>query len=233
MLKVNNLKAGYTDENILEGVNLEVNEGDIIVVVGKNGSGKSTLARSIMNLVTNIDGDLSFNNHDIYDRETFDISDKGIAYYKQGGRIFPNLSVSENIVFASIKNGKRINKQQYNNLAQLFPVMLYRNKKASELSGGERSTLALAMLMVREPDFLILDEPSSGLDSKNIQNSYNLIQEMIKKKMIKSIIIIEQKPKQAIDISKLTLRVKDKKIDGQISSGSLDNDAKINEFMLK
>ncbi|TSA27421.1 MAG: ATP-binding cassette domain-containing protein, partial [Ignavibacteriales bacterium] len=214
MLSLNNIKAGYTKENmILKGIDLTVSENEVLAVVGQNGSGKSTLAKSILNLVPYLKGEIVFNKINLTNKNTSEISKLGIGFFMQGGRTFLNLTVEENLIFAS----GEMNKKDYTE--RLYTVKTYfelfdngrMNLHASYLSGGEQHQLALAMVLMQKPKFLILDEPSAGLSPANVKSLYNALYK-IKENEVKSILIIEQNVNAAIEFSNRVVLLQEGKI---------------------
>jgi ABC-type branched-subunit amino acid transport system ATPase component len=201
MLELKNIYAGYTEGNpILKGINLTLNEGEVVGIIGQNGSGKSTLAKTIMNLVPYITGECIYDGRLLLSKEinnstnpTNEITKMGIGFFLQGGRIFPHLTVKENISFA-LRNSKRkgVNKT-IPRLKEYLDVMNNRreNLQASYLSGGEQHQLALAMVLVNNPKMLILDEPSAGLSPINTKAIYEAVN-IFKKDNHATILLIEQ-----------------------------------------
>ena len=160
MLTINNLYAGYNKENpILKGINLTVERGEVIGILGRNGSGKSTLAKSICGLVPYIKGDIMLDGIPLNGLHTFKIAKMGIGLFLQGGRVFPNLSVYENIIFAMGSTRKKDFDERFNEISSRFELLKKPDRlklKASYLSGGEKHQLALAMILIQKPKLLIL-----------------------------------------------------------------------------
>ena len=163
ILKIQNLTGGYTlGHDILQGVNLEVKKGDSVGIIGLNGSGKSTFAKAIMNCLPYRQGSIFFNETDITQKSTQELSRLGIALFLQGGRIFEELSVYENLLFAA-KKKQKIDTIKKSFISLQRDTINLRRMRADKLSGGLRHQLALAMAVLKEPVLLILDEPSAGL----------------------------------------------------------------------
>ncbi|MFZ4520237.1 MAG: ABC transporter ATP-binding protein [Bacteroidales bacterium] len=203
MLKINKLAASYTKNNpILKGINLEVNEGEAVAVLGKNGCGKSTLAKAIFNLIPFIEGEITFSGLDITRFSTHNISKQGIGFFFQGGRVFPNLTVEENLIFA-MQNKRNEKAKRIKEIVEYFELLKSNhrmNLKASYLSGGEKHQLALAMVLMPRPRFLILDELSAGLSPMNIKTIYEVLQQ-VKKDENLGLLLIEQNVSVAIENS--------------------------------
>ncbi len=232
MLELKNISSGYTKENmILKGINLKVGDNEIVAIVGQNGSGKSTLAKSIMNIVPYIDGEIIFNGENITKKETALISESGIGFFMQGGRIFPNLTVEENIIFASSDLNKKDYTERLNSIKAYFELFNNgrMNLQASYLSGGEQHQLALAMVLMNKPKFLIFDEPSAGLSPANVKSLYNALYK-IKENEVKSILIIEQNVNAAIEFSNRVVLLQEGTIAKEELSKDLNSSEKIDEF---
>ena len=179
MLEIRNLYASYNKGiPILKGISLRVENSETVGILGRNGSGKSTLAKAICGLVPYIDGDIFLDGESIIELSTFEKAKKGIGFFQQGGRIFPNLSVEENLLFAvgianrSDKNGRI---EELSNSFKLLQIPDRLKLKASYLSGGEKHQLALAMTLIQKPKLLILDEPSAGLSPSNAVALYDAL----------------------------------------------------------
>lgn len=231
-LTLKNITAGYTKENmILKGINLTVGDNEVVAIVGQNGSGKSTLAKSVMNLVPYIDGDISFNGESIRRKESPAVSICGIGFFFQGGRIFPNLTVEENLIFASNDLNKKDYSERLSTIKTYFELFNNgrMNLQASHLSGGEQHQLALAMVLMNKPKFLILDEPSAGLSPANVKSLYNALY-MIKEKEVKSILIIEQNVNAALEFSDRVVLLQEGTFAKEELSKNLNSSEKIDEF---
>jgi ABC-type branched-subunit amino acid transport system ATPase component len=198
ILEIQNLTGGYMHgHDILQGVDLEVKRGDSIGIIGLNGSGKSTFAKAIMNCLPYRKGSLFFNEIDITKKSTQELSNLGIALFMQGGRIFEELSVYENLLFAA-KNKQKIEAiKEYFILLQHNTIQL-RKMRADKLSGGERHQLALAMCVLKDPTLLILDEPSAGLSPLAVNEMYQTLDSLRAKSNLTTI-LIEQNISRAVD----------------------------------
>jgi len=232
MLELKNISSGYTKENmILKGISLTVGDNEVVAIVGQNGSGKSTLAKSVMNLVPYIDGEIIFNGEKITKKEAPAVSKSGIGFFMQGGRIFPNLTLEENLIFTSRSLDKREYINRLDRVNTYFELFNNRrmNLQASYLSGGEQHQLALAMVLMNKPKFLILDEPSAGLSPANVKSLYNALNK-IKENEVKSILIIEQNVNAAIEFSDRILLLQEGNIAKEELSKNLNSSEKIDEF---
>lgn len=199
--EIKGLKAGYSIDNfILKGIDLKINRGEVIGITGLNGSGKSTLAKAIMNKIPFRTGIIMADGIDIMNIKTHELINFNISWYIQGGLVFPNMTTLENLKFAGLgcENFNLVN--ELNTLTGLFSSHELR-AKSSLLSGGKRNLLALMMIVIRKPKYIILDEPTAGLSVSFI----NKIAEFIKNIVAKfncGIIIIEQKKSIVSELTK-------------------------------
>jgi ABC-type branched-subunit amino acid transport system ATPase component len=206
MLKISNLYAGYTKGNpILKGIDLDIDKGDIVGILGRNGSGKSTLAKAVCGLTPYINGEIVFDSVHITGRQPYEIASLGIGFFQQGGCIFPNLTVEENLTFAVANHNKN---KKINDLGDYFEIFKNPERlklKASYLSGGEKHQLALAMVLIQEPKFLILDEPSAGLSPNNQKAIYTILKNI--KEFNITMLIIEQNVELVKSFAKRSLQL--------------------------
>lgn len=199
LLEIKGLYGGYEkDVNILQGIDLTVAEGEAVGIIGLNGSGKSTLGKAIMNLIPYRSGSILFQGQPIDGLGTHELARLGIAMMHQGGVVFSNLSVWQNLQLACNSEFKIQNSE----LSNIIPL-LRRPKKdlmrtmADKLSGGQRHELALAMTLSRQPKLVILDEPSAGLSPKAVEGMYEMLRE-VRKAMGVTILLIEQNVTRAV-----------------------------------
>lgn len=202
ILKINNLWGGYKEGvDILRGISMEVQQGEAVGIIGLNGSGKSTFGKAIMNMIPIRRGQIIFEGEDITGLSTSQLAHRGISIMQQGGKVFPNLSVWDNLKMAS----SSINPQ----LIEIIP-MLQRPKRelqslmADKLSGGQKHQLSLAMTFATNPRLVILDEPSAGLSPKAVEEMYQMLHDVWAKLNI-TIILIEQNIHKAVEFCDRTL----------------------------
>jgi len=211
MLKLENIVGGYTKNNpILKGIILTVVENEVVAIVGQNGAGKSTLAKAIMNMLPFVMGNIHFKDELLNGKTTQQIVHKGLNFFMQGGQVFPHLTVEENLDFAGMGFSKKElqqRKAEIKGYFDLFKNGRY-NLQASYLSGGEQHQLALAMVMLRKPEFLIFDEPSAGLSPGNVKTLYQILT-ALKNNLEIGILLIEQNVKMAFDFSDSVLLLRD------------------------
>jgi branched-chain amino acid transport system ATP-binding protein len=199
ILKVINVNAYYGSFRVLWNVSLNVNEGEIVALLGPNGAGKTTLLNTIMGVVPNRDGVIEFQGRTINNLKTFERVSLGISLVPEGRHIFPDLTVLENLIAGSYTNRK--GKEQMLKLVfTLFPVLNDRkNQLASTLSGGEQQMLAVGRALMPDPDLLLLDEISSGLAPKIVEEIYEAIGKL--KMEGKSILLVDQDVKRVLGIA--------------------------------
>lgn len=200
ILKITGLKGGYIPNvNILQGINLELHQGEAVGIIGLNGSGKSTLGKAIMNMIPHREGEIIFNGESINHLSTSELARRGIAIMQQGGQVFRELSVWDNL---QLSIGNKKNKACITELKSIIPIWEMPEKElkarmADKLSGGQRHQLALAMALAGEPELLILDEPSAGLSPRAVEEMYGIL-EVVRRRMKVTIVLIEQNINKAI-----------------------------------
>ncbi len=200
-LEIVDLKSGYGKMEVLHGVSLEVEKGEIVAVLGPNGAGKTTLLNSIFGIATIHDGDIRFQGKSIKGEKPYRIVQMGIGYAPQLDNIFPNLTVLENLQMGAYIRGRdpSIN-DDIKEVFELFPEIARRkNTKAKSLSGGERQMLAVARALMAKPKLLLLDEPTAGLAPKAASLLMNKIKEI--REMGLTVLLVEQNVKKALSIA--------------------------------
>ena len=234
MLELKNIYAGYSKGNdILKGIDLTLNENEVVAVVGQNGSSKSTLAKSIMGMVPYIYGEINYNGELLIKKTIPQIANLGIGFFIQGGRIFPHLTVEENLEFACSGLRKKDTAERREEIKQYFDLLKgdSRSKlKASYLSGGEKHQLALAMVLIRKPNLLILDEPSAGLSPGYINTLYNILFQ-IKQSKVCSILVIEQNLELSLKLSNRYILLQNGQIINEQLTKELEENPKIENIL--
>ena len=199
ILECNGIAAGYVKGlNILQGIDLVVNDGEIVSIIGPNGAGKSTLLKAIMSLIKVSAGRFYINGTEKTNLSTHKIVMEGIGYVPQVANVFPSLTIEENLEIGSwsIKQKKEALKKIYSD----FPLLSDRKKdKAGNLSGGQRQILALGRALITSPNLLLLDEPSAGLSPVAINEVFTSIKEINESGV--SILLVEQNAKRALGFS--------------------------------
>ena len=201
MLSIKDLHVYYGGIHALKGVSLEVPEGQIVTLIGANGAGKSTLLRTICNLVPAKSGDIRFAEQSLVRMPTHEIIKQGIAMIPEGRRIFPNLSVYENLRLGAYARTDAAEIQKdLEWVQQLFPRLLERkNQRAGTLSGGEQQMLAVGRGLMTRPALLMLDEPSLGLAPILVEEIFHIIREIHKQGL--TILLIEQNALAALKVA--------------------------------
>ena len=201
MLAIRNLNVHYGGIHALRGIDIDVPDGQIISLIGANGAGKSTTLKSVMGLVPKSDGHVYWDNTEITSLKTKDIVGEGIILCPEGRRIFPDLTVDENIAAgAYLRKDKAEIARDRDWVYELFPRIAERTwQLGATLSGGEQQMLAVARALMSKPKLLMLDEPSLGLAPLVIKDIFAVIQK-IKEDGV-NILLVEQNAKAALEIS--------------------------------
>ena len=199
MLKVNELNAYYGKSHILQGINLTINEGEIVSLLGRNGVGRSTVIKSIMGMVKT-DGSIIFDGKQIINLPIHEISNNGIAYVSENRDIFPDLTVYENLELGKKNNQSKI-AWDIEELFDLFPNLKKRiNVMGGVLSGGEQQMLTICRSLMGCPKLIIIDEPTEGLSPQMVDNVKKLLKKISEKGV--AILLVEQKLTIAFSLSK-------------------------------
>ncbi len=201
MLKVRDLNVYYGGIHALRGINIEVPQKKIVTLIGANGAGKSTTLRTIMGLVKSSSGEVIYDSDDIVNKKTRDIVSKGVVMVPEGRRIFPNLTVEENLILgAYIRKDKDGIKKDMDWVYELFPRLKERIwQKAGTMSGGEQQMLAVGRALMTRPKLLLMDEPSLGLAPLIVKDIFAIIKEIHREGV--TILLVEQNAKAALEIS--------------------------------
>ena len=202
LLKVENVSAGYSKKEVLHNISLELNQAEITTLIGSNGAGKSTLLKVIYGL-SDIwgEGSVWFNGVDISHTKPEALLEKGIVYIGQKNNTFDSLSVEENLKTAGYIYAKKVLGTKLNLVYDLLPQLkVLSSKKPNELSGGQRQLVALGMGLLHEPKLILFDEPSAGLDVKNMNEVFAIIKAMKEQRGI-SFLIVEHRVQE---ITKIT-----------------------------
>jgi len=202
LLKVDNIKAGYGDINIITNVSLEVREGEIVSLVGGNGAGKTTLICAITGLIKPTNGKVFFKGKEITKENSDKIVEKGLIQVPEGRQLFGKMTVLENLEMGAIHKRPRENRDKsLKNVFELFPILFQRKtQKAGTLSGGEQQMLAIARGLMGLPELLILDEPSLGLAPIIIKQIFNVINEINTNEKI-TVFLVEQNLNATLQMS--------------------------------
>ena len=200
MLEVRGLRAGYGAIEVLRGVDLDVGTGEIVALLGSNGAGKSTLNNNISGLYRPLAGTIRFDGRDIAGEASMAIVDAGLIQVPEGRRVFPNLSVRENLELGSYRRGRQARTQNLERVVAIFPRLLERmTQLAGTLSGGEQQMLAIGRGLMGEPKLLILDEPSLGLSPILVEEMFALIARLNADGL--SVLLVEQNVVQSLAVA--------------------------------
>jgi branched-chain amino acid transport system ATP-binding protein len=200
ILEIENLTASYGVSQILFGINLKVDQGETICIIGRNGVGKSTTLKTIMGNLKPLGGSIKFKDAAIGGKPPHKICQMGISYIPQGRHIFPNLSTKENLLISSRKGDNLQNQWTIEKIYQLFPVLKKRESSpGGRLSGGEQQMLTIARGLMQNPRLLLMDEICEGLAPIIVNELKEIIQELGKSGV--SILLAEQNIKFAMAVS--------------------------------
>lgn len=201
MLKIGNLNFSYGDLKVLWGVDIEVQEGEIVTVVGANGAGKSTLLKNISRLVKPGSGSITFNNVDITKCAAHEVVEQGVVQVPEGRKIFPQMTVMENLRMGSfIASARKKRDLNMDRVFTMFPRLKEREKQlGGTMSGGEQQMLAIARGLMADPKLLLLDEPSLGLSPLLVKSIFEIIAEIRKQGV--TILLVEQNVFQSLRIA--------------------------------
>ena len=200
MLEVRALRAGYGAIEVLRGVDLAVGAGEIVALLGSNGAGKSTLNNNVCGLYRPLAGTIRFDGKEIADAPSMRIVEAGLIQVPEGRRVFPNLSVRENLELGSYRRGRSARAKNLDHVLSVFPRLKERlTQAAGTLSGGEQQMLAIGRGLMGEPKLLILDEPSLGLSPLLVEEMFALIGRLNRDGL--AILLVEQNVVQSLAIA--------------------------------
>ena len=199
MLKVDNIHVYYGAIHAVKGVSLEVNDGEIVALIGANGAGKSTVLKTISGLMHPRSGNISFMGENITHTDAYKLLRHGLAHVPEGRRIFLQMSVQENLDMGAFTQ-KNVSKEDLDMVFQLFPRLKERrNQVAGTLSGGEQQMLAMSRALMSHPKLMMLDEPSMGLAPILVDQIFSIIQDLHKAGT--TILLVEQNASKALKIA--------------------------------
>jgi branched-chain amino acid transport system ATP-binding protein len=201
MLKIENLNFSYGDLKVLWDVTVEVQKGEIVTVVGANGAGKSTLLKNISRLVRPGSGSITFNGVDLNKLEAHEVVDLGVVQVPEGRKIFPQMTVTENLRMGSfLEKARKKRGDNMDRVFAMFPRLKEREKQlGGTLSGGEQQMLAIARGLMGDPKLLLLDEPSLGLSPLLVKSIFEIITGI--RKLGVTILLVEQNVFQSLKIA--------------------------------
>lgn len=234
MLKLENIQGGYIPGSlVLQGIDLEINPGEVVGIIGLNGCGKSTLGKAVMNMLPHRYGKILFKGQDVSHLSTHRLHKSGIGMVMQGGRVFPHMTVWEHFQLAADNKSEKDIKKRLAEIAELSGLSKFVSgnrlqNKGSYLSGGEKQQLALILALLNQPQLLILDEISAGQSSGNV-SKISVAIENLKSLKIMAIILIEQNIRLAAKLSERLLLLERGIIDQQFVCDETFDFNKLNE----
>jgi branched-chain amino acid transport system ATP-binding protein len=200
LLDVQQLRSGYGHVEVLRGVDLQVAEGELVALLGSNGAGKTTFNHTVCGLVRTWSGAVRFDGEDLTRAHARRVVQSGLIQVPEGRKVFPNLSVAENLELGSFARGRARRAQNLERMFDLFPRLRERRGQlAGTLSGGEQQMLAISRGLMAEPKLLILDEPSLGLSPLLVEEMFELIVRIRQEKI--AVLLVEQNVAQALELA--------------------------------
>lgn len=202
LLDVEGLHAGYGDVRVLNGISLHVDTGEIVSIVGANGAGKSTLLSAICGLLRPSAGRVRFAETDITGRPAHLGPARGLALVPEGGRLFPFLSVEDNLLLGGFSEGDKVERaRRLDEVMETFPILRDRHTQlAGKLSGGERQMCAVARAVMCRPALMMLDEPSVGLSPLMVERILSVVQSLVRTQAL-TVLLVEQNIAEALDLA--------------------------------
>jgi len=200
-LRIENVVSGYDQADVLTGVSLEVPEGEITCLLGSNGAGKTTLIRAILGLTPARSGQIHFGGRDITGEATHRIASLGVTCIPEGRRVFPRMSVTENLrVGAYTESSRDAIKKRFDEVFEIFPRLRERaDQLAGTMSGGEQAMLSIGRGLMSAPKLLIVDEPSLGLSPLFVKENFRVIKRI--NELGVTVLLVEQNVRQTLDIA--------------------------------
>ena len=202
MLKVDRIDVAYGDVQVLHEVSLDIQEGELIAVIGANGAGKTTLLKTISSLLRPLNGSISFEEETISNLNPDRVVARGIVQVPEGRLLFPDMSVRENLEMgAYLEKDKNTANERFDSVYELFPMLKERSAQmAGTLSGGEQQMLAVGRGLMAGPKLFMFDEPSLGLAPKLVQSIFDMVQH-INKTLGVTVLLVEQNVRMSCEIS--------------------------------
>jgi branched-chain amino acid transport system ATP-binding protein len=199
LLDIHEIHTYYGKSHILQGISLFVGQDEVVCLLGRNGAGKSTTLKSIIGLVPPKQGSIKFKGQEIVGKEPFEIARLGIGYVPEDRRVFPDLTVKENLEVMPQRTVPQEERWTVERIFELFPILKrLQSSKGMELSGGEQQMLTIARTLMGNPEILLLDEPSEGLAPLIVRELEQLVRQI---KNHTTILLVEQNSRFAIELS--------------------------------
>lgn len=201
MLEIKDVSVRYGVIEAIKRVSFEVNEGEIVTLIGANGAGKTTILKTISGLLRSSNGSISFKGRDITKADARTIVKEGISHVPEGRHVFGGMSVKENLEMgAFLRNDSKAVQEDLDRVFRSFPVLKERlNQDAATLSGGEQQMLAMGRSLLSDPELILLDEPSMGLAPLFIQEIFDIIKEINQRGT--TVLLVEQNANVALEIA--------------------------------
>jgi branched-chain amino acid transport system ATP-binding protein len=227
LLEIEHIYTAYDRIDVLEDVSIKVEQGEITCILGANGAGKSTLIRSILGLTPANRGKILFNGADISRLPTHRIIEAGIACVPEGRRVFPRMTVDENLsAGAYLVTDKKVIEERREHVKYLFPRLAERsNQLAGTMSGGEQAMLAISRSLMSSPQLLIFDEPSLGLSPLFVKENFKIIKEI--NQMGTTVLLVEQNVRQTLAIAHRGYVISKGQVVAEGSSAALAENAEV------
>ena len=220
MLEISGVKAGYGSMSVLHGIDMVVNAGEIVALLGSNGVGKTTLNNVISGFIRPTAGSVRFDGHALNALKPRDIVALGIAHVPEGRKIFPNLTVRENLELGAFRRGQANKATNFERICTIFPRLRERlSQLAGTLSGGEQQMLAIARALCLEPDVLLLDEPTEGLQPSMIALIRDTIQTL--KGSGLATVLVEQRVDAAVKLADRIAFMAHGRIEAQLAGAEI------------
>lgn len=221
MLEVQGINAGYKDLQALWDISLRVGEGELVALVGPNGAGKTTTLKVISGLIKPIAGNVLLDGRSLTKEPPHKIVDLGISQVLEGGRVFTDLTVLENLELGSFgAKARKVKDENLERVFDLFPRLQERQRqRAGTLSGGERQMLAIGRAMMSAPRLLMLDEPSFGLAPILVQQIFDMITRINKQGV--TVLLVEQNVRAALELTQRAYVIENGRVVGEGSGDSL------------
>ena len=202
MLKIENLHVYYGNIHALKGINMEINEGEIVTLIGANGAGKTTTLRAVSNIVDAKEGKIEFLGENITGKKATDIVKMGLIHVPEGRRVFAQMSVMENLELgAYLRKDRDGIKRDMDMVFNMFPRLYERkNQLSGTMSGGEQQMLAIGRGIMSKPKLLILDEPSMGLAPLLVKEIFEIVKKVNRESKI-TVLLVEQNANMALKIA--------------------------------
>lgn len=230
MLEVRNLDVSYGAVHAIHGVSLQVNDGEIVSLIGANGAGKTTILRAISGLKRADSGEIQFDGDDLRKTEPSKIINLKLAHVPEGRHIFPQMTVEENLEMGAFADARDMDVTM-EEVYERFPRLKERKKQlAGTLSGGEQQMLAVGRALMAKPRMILMDEPSMGLSPLLVKEIFSIIKEVNKKGI--TILLVEQNAKMALSISNRAYVLETGKISIEGDAKDLLNDERVKKAYL-